>query len=122
LHGLDQFVIVDAAVVRAGDGAQFDTAVIGFQRLDLLRPTGRQAILQVDRGERRGKLAQIGCRRADQARELAEAPMGRGDGRIRAWQDQRQPFRVATVRLDMDERAFHHAGPAAIGAITDGPR
>ena len=115
-------MVEDAAIVRAGDGAQFDTAVIGFERLDLLGPIGRQAILQVDGGERRRELAQIGGRRADQAGQLAEAPMGRGDRRIRAGKDQRQAFRVAAVRLHMDECAFHDTRPAAVGPVANGMR
>jgi len=36
-------VVEDAAIVRAGDGAQFDTAVIGFERLDLLDALSEQS-------------------------------------------------------------------------------
>ena len=86
LHGRDQLVVVDAAVVGPGDGAQFDAAVFDLQRLDLFGAMGGQAILQIDAGQRRRKLAQIGGRRADQAGELAEAPMGRRDRRVRAGQ------------------------------------
>ncbi len=38
--------------------------------------------MEIDAGERRGKLAQIGGRRPDQAGELAEAPMRRRDRRV----------------------------------------
>lgn len=33
LHGLDRFMIVNAPIVRAGDGAQLRPTVFGFQRL-----------------------------------------------------------------------------------------
>jgi hypothetical protein len=74
-----------------------------------------QAVLQVDRGERGRELAQIGGGRADLARQLAEAPVRRRDGRIGAGQDQRQPLGIVAVCLDMDERALDHARPAAFG-------
>ena len=45
LHGGDQLVIVDAAIVWAGDGAQFDAAVHRLQRLHLLGPMGGQPVL-----------------------------------------------------------------------------
>ena len=115
-------MIEDAAVIRPGDGAQLEPTGIGFERLDLLRPIGRQAILQVDRGQRRRELAQICGRRTDQAGQLAEAPVRGCNRRICARQDERQPLRVAAVRLHMDERAFHNARAAAIGAVADGAR
>lgn len=52
LHGFDQFCVEYPPIIRAGDGAQFHAAVVGFQRLDLLGAIGCQAILQVDPGER----------------------------------------------------------------------
>ena len=84
LHGRDQFVVEDAAIVGPGDGAQLDATIFDLERLHLLGAMRGQAVLQVDAGERRRKLAQIGRRRADQAGELAEAPVGRRDRRIRA--------------------------------------
>ena len=88
LHGRDQLMVEDAAIVRAGDGAQLDAAVLDLQRLDLLGAMRGQAVLQIDAGERRRQLAQIGRRRADQAGELAEAPVRRRHRRLRARQHQ----------------------------------
>ena len=82
LHRLDQLVVEDAAIVRAGDGAQFDAAVLDLQRLHLLGAVRGQAVLQIDAGERGRELAQIGGRCADQARQLAEAPVCRCDGHV----------------------------------------
>ncbi len=42
LHGGDQLVIPDAAVVRPGDCTQRDPAVIGFQRLHQRGPVRQQ--------------------------------------------------------------------------------
>jgi hypothetical protein len=81
-------------MVRAGHSSQFDATIFDLGRLHLLGAMGRQAILQVDAGQRRRKLPQIGRRRSDQARELTEAPMGRRDWRIRAGQHQRQALCV----------------------------
>lgn len=39
---------------------QFETAVLNFQRLDLFDAMRGQAVLQIDAGKRRWKLAQIG--------------------------------------------------------------
>ena len=65
LHGRHEFVVVDAAIIRAGDGAQFRAPVFGFQRLDLLGSVRGEPVLQVDARKRRRELAQIGRRRAD---------------------------------------------------------
>ena len=85
-------MVVDAAIVGAGDSAQFDAApsssIIRFERLHLLGAIRCQAILQIDRGQRRGQLPQIGGGRADLGRQLAEAPMGRGHACLGAGQDQ----------------------------------
>jgi len=59
-HGGDEFVIPDAAIVRAGDRAKLDASVTGFQRLHLLAAMGQQTVLQVDPGQGCGQLAQIG--------------------------------------------------------------
>ena len=75
---------MDTAIIGAGDGAQLDAAFLDFEGLDLLGPMRGQAILQVDAGERGGKLAQIGGRGADQAGELPEAPVRRRDRGRRA--------------------------------------
>ena len=58
-------MVVDAAIIRAGDGAQFRAPVFGFQRLDLLGSVRGEPVLQVDARKRRRELAQIGRRRAD---------------------------------------------------------
>jgi hypothetical protein len=58
-------VVVDSAVVRAGDGAQLDPAVIGLQRLDLFGAMRAEPVLQVDARERGRQLAEVGGGRAD---------------------------------------------------------
>ena len=70
-------MIPDAAVIRPGDGAKLDASVIGFQGLHEFGAMGKQAMLQVDGGQGRGKLPQIGGWRADQRAQLTETPMGR---------------------------------------------
>ncbi len=120
LHRLDQFMVVDAAIVRPGDGAQFDPAVVGLQRLDLLATMGAQPVLQIDAGERGGELTEIGGGRADLGGELAEAPVRRHDRRLRPRQDQREALTVAAVRLDVDEVGRDDAGAAAFRPIAQG--
>ena len=72
-------MIVNPAIVGTGDSMQLNAAVVDLERLDLLGAMRTQPILQIDAGERRRKLTQI-CRwRADETRELTEAPMRRRD-------------------------------------------
>lgn len=75
-----------------------------------------QTVLQVDRRERRGQLAQIGGGRADLTGELAETPMRRGNWRIGTRQDQGKVLGIVPVRLDVDEGGFDNAGPASLGS------
>ncbi len=107
-------MIVDAAIVRAGYSAQFNAAIVGLKGLDLLGPVRGQSVLQVNRRQWRGKLAQIGSGGTDLARELAETPMRRRYGCIGAGQNQRQTLGIVATRLDMDERAFDDTGTAAL--------
>ena len=61
LHdGGDKFVIPDAAIVRPGHGAKLDAAVIGFQGFHQFGAMRQQAVLQIDPGQRCGKLPQVG--------------------------------------------------------------
>jgi len=109
-------VVINAAIVRAGDGAQFGAPVRDFHRLDLFGAMVCQAVLQIDPRERCRELAQIGRWRADQARKLAEAPM-RGRNRcVGVRQDERQFLRVVAMGFDPDRRALDRARPAALGA------
>ena len=78
-----------------------------------------ESILQVDAGERGGKLAQIGGRRTHEASELAEAPVGRSDRSISARQDQGEALRIVAARFDLDVGAFHGTGAAALGPGAD---
>jgi hypothetical protein len=66
-------VIEDAAIIGPGDGAQFDATIINLERLDLFGAVRGQAVLQINAGERRRELAEVGRRRSDQAGELTEA-------------------------------------------------
>ncbi len=108
-------MIIDPAIIRAGHRAQLHAAIGGLKRLDLLGAVGGQPILQIDAGQRGGKLAQIGGRRPDLGRELAEGPMVRLDGRVRAGQHQRQPLGIGAAGLHMDAGRLHQARPAVIG-------
>ena len=59
LHRLDQFVVMDAAIIGAGHRAQFGATIFGLEGLHLLGAVVGQAILQVDPRQRRGQLPQI---------------------------------------------------------------
>ncbi len=85
-----------------------------LQRLHLLGRMTQQAVLEVDCGERRGKLAKVGRRRADETGKLAESPVGGRDRCFGARQDQRQPLGIVALCLDMDKYAFHDARAAVI--------
>lgn len=50
-------MVIDSAIVRTGDSTKLDTAILAFERLHLFGTVRSQAILQIDAGERRGKLA-----------------------------------------------------------------
>ena len=96
--------------------AQFSATVGDFHRFDLLGAVVGQAILQVDACERRRELTQIGRRRADEARELAEAPMGRRDRCLGVRQNERELLGIVAMGLDPDRRALDCARPALLGA------
>jgi hypothetical protein len=120
LHGLDEFMVVDAAIVGSGDSTELDTAIFDLQRLDLFGAIRRQAVLEVDAGERCWELTEVGGWRTDQARELTEAPMGRRDRRVRAGQCESEALRVTAVGFHPDRRALHGSGPAALGPSAHG--
>jgi hypothetical protein len=65
-------VVVDAAVIGAGNGAQLRTAIRNFHRLDLLGPVVGQPVLQVDPRQRRGKLPQTRGHDAPQRQRKAK--------------------------------------------------
>jgi hypothetical protein len=93
-------MIVNPAIVGTGDCAQLNAAVVDLERLDLLGAMRAQPILQIDAGERRGQLTQICRGRADETRELAEAPMRRRDWRIGTRQQERKLFgMLASTRM-----------------------
>jgi hypothetical protein len=79
-----------------------------------------QAVLQIDAGERRRELTQVSGRRAHQAGELAEAPMGWRDWRVGAGQHQREALGVVAAGFYSDRCALHGPGPAALGPATHG--
>ena len=110
LHGGDQFMVVYAAIVGAGDRAQFNASILNLERLDQLGTMRGQPVLKVDAGERCWQLPQIGSRRADKARELPEAPVGRRKRHIFARQHQRQPLGIVAVRFHPYRRALRRSG------------
>ena len=109
-------MVVDAAIVGSGDCAQFRVAVFDRQRLDLLGAVVGQAVLQVDAGKRRGKLVQIVRGRADKARELPEAPMGRRDGRLGVRKDEREPLWFVAMCFDSVRGALDRPRIAPFGS------
>jgi hypothetical protein len=56
LHGFNQLMVKDPAIVWAGDGAKLNAAIVGLQRFDLFGAVGGQTMLQVDPCECCGKL------------------------------------------------------------------
>ena len=120
LHCCDQFMVVYAAIVGAGDCAQFNASILDLEGLDQLGTMRGQPVLKVDAGERCWELAQIGGRCADKARELSEAPVCRHKRHIFARQHQRQPLGVVAVRFHPYCRALHGSGPASLGAAAHG--
>ena len=105
--GLDQRVVVNTAIIGAGDGAKLCPSVFDLERLQPLCPTAREAVLQVARRQRRGKLAEIGRRRADEARELTEAPMRRMRRIGRAGQMQDKAGVILALGFDADRRDLY---------------
>ena len=78
---------------------------------------------QVDPRQRRGQLPQVGGRRADDARQLAEGPVRRRDRFMRFRQDEVQPLGAVARCLDPDVRRLHHPAAAALGpALHIGPK
>ena len=116
LHRLDQFMVVDAAVVGAGHRAQFGAAIFRLEGLHLLGAVVCQTVLQVDPCQRRGKLPQVGGRSADDAGKLAESPMRGRDRFLRLRQDQVQPLCTVARCLDTDVGGLHHPAAAALRA------
>jgi hypothetical protein len=57
-------MVVETAVVGAGDRAQFDTSILNLEGFNQLGTMRGQPVLKADAGKRRWKLAQIGSRRA----------------------------------------------------------
>ena len=51
LHGGDKLMVVDAAVVRAGDRAQFNAPVLDLERLDQFSSMLGQPVLEIDSGK-----------------------------------------------------------------------
>jgi hypothetical protein len=115
-HGRDELVVVDTAIVGAGHSAQLGAAILGRVGLDHLGPVVGEAVLQVDAGDRGRELAQVAGGSADQARELAEAPVCRSHRLGRAGQHQGEALRVVPGRLDPNLAALERAGLGAIGA------
>jgi hypothetical protein len=115
-------VVEDASVIRPGDGAQLDATVFDLKRLHLLGAVRAQAVLQIDAGEQSRELAEIGRRRADQAGELAEAPVGWCDRYVSAGQRKRQTLGVVAAGLYPDGRALDGSGSAAFGPTVDGDK
>ncbi len=114
LHRLDQLVVMDTAIVRAGHGAQFGATIFGLEGLHLLGAMVGQTVLQVDPRQRRRQLPQVGCRGAYDAGKLAEGPVRGRDRFMRFRQDQVQPLGVVTRGLDADIRRLHHPATAAL--------
>src|SRR5947207_2172675 len=100
-------MVVNAAIVGASDCTQFNASILDLEGLDQLGAMRGQSVLKVDAGERCWELAQIGSWRADKARELSKAPVGRRKRHIFAWQRQCQPLGIVWVRFHSYCRALH---------------
>jgi len=59
-------MVKDAAIVGPGDGAQLDAAIFDIERLDLFGSVRGEALLEIDAGEWRRQLAEVGRRRANE--------------------------------------------------------
>lgn len=118
-HRLNEFVIPDPAIVGAGHRAEFDAAVVGFERLDQLGAVRGEAVLQVDAGERRRQLAEIASWRTDQAAELTERPVGRRDRFGTAGDGEREATDVVGPRLDTEGLGLDGSGGGAFGAAAN---
>ena len=76
--------------------------------------------MQIDPGQGRRKLAQVGGRRAHQRRELPEAPMRRRNRRFRAGQHQGETLGIVSAGLHPHRGALHRTRPALFRAAVDG--
>ena len=117
-HRRDQFVIPDAAVFGSRHRAQFEPAIVHLERFYQLGTVIEQAVLQVDRGKRRGELPHVARRCTDQAAELTVAPVGRCDRLALTWNEKFKPLRIVARSLDADRGAFDRSG---MGAVSAGP-
>ncbi len=75
--------------------------------------------MQVDGSQWGRKLAQVGRRCADEARKLAEAPMGRRNGLVRARETQGETFVILAPGFDADIDATHSAGLTPVRSAAD---
>ena len=107
---------MDATVVGTGHGAQFGPAILRLEGLHLLGAVVGQTVLQVDPRQRRGQLPQVGGRRADNARKLAEGPVRGRDRLMRFRKNQVQPLCTVARSLDTDVGGLHHPAAAALRA------
>ena len=114
LDGGDKFMVVDAAIVGAGDGAQLRAAIRDLHGLDLLGPVVGQPELQVYPRQRRRQLPQIGRGCTDNAGQLSKGPMCRRNRLVRSGQHEPQFLRIVALRIDPDRGTLHRARPAAL--------
>ena len=114
-------MVPDPPVFGTGHGPQFDAAVVHLKRLYQLGAMVEQSMLEIDGRERRGKLAQIVRRCANQAAELSDSSSVSArsvccsPGTISS--SRSALSRLASTRIG---RAFDGAGMSAIGARFDG--
>ena len=95
-------MVPDAAVFRSGDSSQFQSAIVHLEGLDQFGTVIEQAMLKVDRRKRRRQLPHISGGGANQAAELAVAPMGRCDRLALTWNEKLKPLRIVARCLDAD--------------------
>ncbi len=76
----------------------------------------QQTVLQVDCGQRRGQVAKVARRGADEAAKLAEGPVGRSHGLVTAGHDQGQACGAVAIGFDPQVTRLDGAGRGALGA------
>jgi hypothetical protein len=116
----DEFVVPDAAVFRSGHCSQLEPPIVHLERFDELSTMIEQAVLQIDRGERRRQLPHIGGGCANKTAKLAVAPMGRRDRLTLTWNEKLEPLGIVACCLDADRSTFDRSGMGTLGSGPDG--
>lgn len=118
-HGRDELVVPDPPVFGACHRPKLDAAVVHFKGLHQLGAMVEQTMLEIDRSKWGGQLAHIGGGSADQAAQLAIAPVRRRDRLPLAGNDEFETFGIVVCGVEADCRAFDGAGVPSLTAGLD---